>query len=124
MKSKRPINLDLTTLSFPPMAIASILHRVSGIVLFLLLPLVLYVLDLSLQSSSSFAQLQTMFSCWCFKLGLWIFGAALIYHLLAGVRHIIADLGWGETVPFARFTAYLVMALALGSVLLLGIWIW
>ncbi|PJD93970.1 MAG: succinate dehydrogenase, cytochrome b556 subunit [Legionella sp.] len=124
VKPKRPINLDLTTLAYPPMAIASILHRLSGILLFILLPFVFYVLSLSLHSQASFDHLQSMFSCFLPKITLWAFGSALAYHSFAGIRHMIADLGWGEQVQVARWSAYLVMALTVLSILFLGMLIW
>ncbi|HVT62471.1 MAG TPA: succinate dehydrogenase, cytochrome b556 subunit [Legionellaceae bacterium] len=124
MKSKRPVNLNLTTLAYPPMAIASILHRISGIVMFLLLPFVFYLLYLSLHTQDTFHQLQAMFSCGLFKCTLWVFGAALTYHSFAGIRHLITDLGWGEHVHTARWSAYLIIILTLLSIIFLGILIW
>ncbi len=124
VKAKRPINLALTTLTFPPMAIVSILHRMTGILLFLLMPFALYLLHLSLASPDSFVQLQTMFTCSLFKLSLWVFGGAMIYHVIAGIRHLLSDLGCGEHLPFARWTAYGVMALSAISILFLGTLIW
>lgn len=124
MNKKRPVNLDLSTLKFPPMAIASILHRISGIVLFLLLPIMLFILGLSLRSESAFAEMKTLLSCTSYKLVIWAFSAALAYHVLAGIRHMIMDVGLGEHLCTARRTAILVIVLAVISTLFLGIWIW
>ncbi|KTC76824.1 succinate dehydrogenase, cytochrome b556 subunit [Legionella brunensis] len=125
MNQKRPINLDLGTMKFPPMAIASILHRVSGLVLFLLMPAMLYFLSMSLHSNESFVELQrTIYSNPLYKLVLWAFGAALIYHLLAGIRHLAMDVGYGEQVSSGRRSAILVIALAIILSLILGFWIW
>lgn len=124
MNSKRPINLALHTLTFPPMAIASILHRMTGIVIFLLLPFVMYVFQLSLGGVDDVNRLQTWFSCSFVRLGIWVFGTAMIYHVIAGVRHLLCDLGWGETLPLARWTAYIIVGLSgLGSIFL-GILLW
>lgn len=124
MNKKRPINLDLTTLHFPVMAITSILHRISGIIVFVLLPLMLYYLQQSLGSAESFHHLQEQFQnpLHCFML--WGFLAALSYHFMAGVRHLIADYGLGETVTTARKTAWLLLFMTLIVVILLGVWIW
>ena len=125
MKDKRPVNLDLTTIKFPIMAISSILHRISGVVLFLLFPVMIYFFEMSLHNAGTFAQLQGWFanslSC---KLVLWLFGAAIIYHLLAGIRHMVMDLGHGESLCAGRRSAVGVIAAAIFLILLLGIWIW
>lgn len=124
MNKKRPINLDLGTLKFPPMAIASILHRISGVLLFLLLPLILYFLSLSLENAESFANLQTLLTNPFAKVVLWAFSAALVYHLLAGIRHLLMDLGIGEHLSEGRHTAIFVIGCSVVLTLLLGIWIW
>ena len=124
MKSNRPVNLKLSSLHFPPMAIASILHRISGIVLFLGLPFVLYLWQQSLASETTFIQVQNMFNCDVVKTGMWGLGAALIYHAMAGIRHVLSDIGWGDQLPLARWTAYGTMGLSVVLVLILGIIIW
>ncbi len=121
---KRPINLDLTSFSYPPMVIASILHRISGVVLFLLLPMMLYFFSLSLQSSISFSQLQAKLGEPGYKFFLWAFGAALIYHVLAGIRHLVMDCGWGESLVAARRSAQVVIVLALILMLGFGVVLW
>ncbi|KTD46761.1 succinate dehydrogenase, cytochrome b556 subunit [Legionella rubrilucens] len=124
MNKKRPVNLDLRTLKFPPMAIASILHRVSGMVLFLLLPIMMYFLDLSLRNAGTFNNLQATLAHPLCKLTLWAFLAAWTYHLLAGIRHMLMDLGWGEHLESGRRSAVLVIILSVIFSLLLGVWIW
>ena len=105
------------------MAIASILHRISGVVLFLLLPMMLYFLNLSLHSAASFEQLQiTLASVYC-KLLLWVFSAALVYHILAGIRHVLMDAGLGEALGTARRSAMAVIILAVVLSIGLGMWI-
>jgi len=124
VNKKRPVNLDLSSMKFPPMAIASILHRVSGIVLFLLLPVMLFMLSMSLQSEETFSQMKDMIAHPFYKLILWAFSAAMVYHIIAGIRHIIMDLGIGEHLKAGRNSAILVIALAVIATLFLGIWIW
>ena len=124
MNKKRPVNLKLGSLKYPPMAIASILHRISGVILFLLLPIMLFIFGQSVQSEASYAQIKTLLSHSCYKLVLWAFGAALIYHVLAGIRHMIMDLGFGEQLSAGRRTAVLVIVLALILTIFLGFWIW
>jgi succinate dehydrogenase / fumarate reductase cytochrome b subunit len=121
---QRPVNLDLSTLKFPPMAIASILHRISGMALFLLLPLMMFFLSRSLQSPESFAALQVQLTSPYCKGLLWAFSTALIYHILAGFRHMIMDIGFGEQLATARRSAIALIALAILLTLCLGVWIW
>lgn len=124
MNKKRPVNLDLGTLKFPVMSIASILHRISGLVLFLLLPMMLYFLKLSLDSLQSFADLQIMLASPWLKVLLWAFATALIYHLLAGIRHLLMDIGIGEHLEQGRKSAVFVIGCSVILTILLGIWIW
>lgn len=125
MNHQRPINLNLGGLKYPPMAIASILHRISGIGLFLLLPLMLYFLKLSLASASSFEHLQMLLAtCVWYKLGVLAFVAALIYHVFAGIRHLLMDMGFGESLVAARRSASVVIGLAVIGTLLFGASLW
>ena len=123
MKSNRPVNLKLSTLAFPPMAIASILHRISGILLFIFLPFVLYALHQSLLSQKTFLQLQ-MCSCHVYKIAVWAFGTALIYHVIAGIRHLLSDMNFGDQLPLARWTAYGAIGLSVILSLFLGMLLW
>lgn len=124
VKHQRPVNLDLGSLKFPPMAIASILHRISGLALFLLLPFMMYFLSISLQSPESFNQLQMILSNSYNKLILWAFSTALVYHLLAGIRHMVMDIGFGEHLATARRSAITIIVLAIILTIILGVWIW
>lgn len=123
MNHQRPVNLDLSSLKYPPMAIVSILHRISGIVLFLLLPFMLCYLSQSLVSEDSYAALQVSFAKPFHKLMLWGFSTALMYHVIAGMRHLIMDLGFGEHLVAARRSAFLVIILSVLIAISLGVWI-
>lgn len=124
MNKKRPVNLDLTTIKFPLPAIVSILHRISGVILFLLIPLLLWVLDASLFSENSFDAVQSVVMMGIVKLIIWLCMAALIYHLFAGIRHLFMDTGCGETLPSARRSGKIVFAATIIVMILLGIWLW
>ncbi len=124
MNHKRPVNLDLGSLKYPPMAIVSILHRMSGLVLFILLPMMLYFLHLSLLSAESFSMLQSMLACSYNKFLLWVFGSALIYHVMAGIRHILMDLSFGEQLKAGRQSAVAVIFFSVILMILLGVWLW
>lgn len=124
MKDKRPVNLDLATMRFPVMAIASIFHRISGIGLFVLLPVMMWYLDGSLQSSESFQATKALLASPFHMIIIWAFLTSLSYHILAGLRHILMDLGWGEDLSSGRNSAITVIVLAIVLAILLGIWIW
>ncbi len=124
MNHKRPVNLDLGTLKFPPMAIASILHRISGLVLFILLPIMMCFLSSSLKSQETFDHLQVVLTSPYCKIVLWGFSAAMTYHVIAGIRHIFMDLGMGEELVSARRSAIMLIALGIIFALCLGVWIW
>lgn len=124
MNHKRPVNLDLGSMKYPPMAIASILHRISGLALFILLPVMLYFLHLSLQSTETFDHLQILLKDPYYKLLLWLFCVAFIYHVLAGIRHMLMDIGYGESLHAGRVSAIIVIILATLLAVLLGVCIW
>jgi succinate dehydrogenase / fumarate reductase cytochrome b subunit len=122
--AKRPVNLNLLTLRFPITAIASILHRISGFILFLFIPLFLGLMAVSLQSPEGFFLVHNVLTYPLIKLIILTLLFALFYHLLAGIRHLLMDTGLGENLKPARFTAALVMGLAIGLTVLMGIYLW
>jgi len=124
MSTKRPMNLDLTTMHFPIMAIASILHRISGVLLFLYMPFILWLLDQSLSSSTHFLNLQATLYEPIIKWFIWLFLAALFYHLVAGIRHLLMDFGIGESLKGGRIGAQFTIGLTIVLTLLAGVWLW
>ena len=124
VNDKRPVNLDLTTIKFPVTAIASIIHRITGVGLFVALPILLWMLDRSLASPESFADLQSLLSTTLAKLVVWGIVGMLIYHLVAGIKHLLMDLGIGETLEGGRTGALIVLAVSAVLILLAGGWIW
>lgn len=124
MNPKRPINLDLASLKFPPMAIASILHRISGVLLFLLMPFILYLFDRSLQSATSFEAALASCRQPMGQLLLWMFSSAWVYHFFAGIRHMVMDAGYGEDLAIGRLSAVIIIGLGVIATIGLGIKIW
>jgi succinate dehydrogenase / fumarate reductase cytochrome b subunit len=98
---------------WPMASIVSILHRVSGAALFLMLPFLLYVLDLSLVSESTFAQLQGLIEPWYVKLILLGLSWAYLHHFCAGLRYLVMDLHIGLDKDGARQSAVGVLAVSL-----------
>ena len=125
MNDKRPVNLDLSTIKFPVTAIASITHRVTGVAIFLALPILLWMLDRSLASPESFADLkELMMTSLLVKLVVWGILSVLLYHLVAGIRHLIMDTGVGESLEGGRRGAKLAFIISAVLILLVGFWIW
>lgn len=114
MKTERPFYLNLMQIKLPIGGWVSIFHRVTGAGLSLAIPVVLYVLMLSLRSAEDFADVAAFLSG---GFGLLIVLAvvwAVLHHLLAGLRHLGFDIGWGEARERARLTAWGVLFAAIG----------
>lgn len=124
MKDKRPVNLDLTTIHFPAPAIASILHRLSGVVIFLAIPLLLWTLSLSLTSIETFQKLQLIGTSFICKFILWIILSSLLYHLFAGIRHLLMDMHIGDSLAGGRMGSYIVFVCGIVCAILVGVWLW
>ncbi len=92
----RPVNLDLQTIRFPLTAIASILHRVSGVITFVSVAILLWLLSLSLSSPEGFASAASVVDSFFVKFVLWGVLTALFYHIVVGVRHLLMDMGYFE----------------------------
>lgn len=106
-----PKHLDLLRIHFPVNAVLSVGHRASGILLFLLTPVLVWGFGRSLQGPEGFAAVLGWFDSPLVLAGLFVVLWALVHHLLAGVRFLVLDLGIGEGRGRARQTAWLVFAL-------------
>jgi succinate dehydrogenase / fumarate reductase cytochrome b subunit len=124
VKSQRPVNLDLRTIKLPITAYTSILHRASGVILFIGLAIMLYALDKSLASEEGFAQVKACMTSPLAKLVIWGLLSALLYHLVAGVRHLVMDMGVGETLEGGKLGSQIVLAVSAVIIVLAGVWIW
>ncbi|MFL9923455.1 succinate dehydrogenase, cytochrome b556 subunit [Herbaspirillum lusitanum] len=95
-KPQRPQfrNIHLTQIAgyrMPLAALVSIMHRISGLFLFLMLPFILYLLDNSLLSEGTFEYLKGFASNWFVKLIILALSWAYLHHFCAGIRHLIMD---------------------------------
>lgn len=125
VNKQRPVNLDLKTISFPITAIASILHRVSGVITFIALGILLWLLSLSLSSEQGFVQAQAITDTLIVKFILWGILTALVYHVVGGVRHLLMDLGFGEeNLAVASRSARIAFAVTIVLSLLVGVLVW
>lgn len=123
MKDQRPVNLNLLTIRQPITAVVSILHRISGILLFLFLPLLLYALSLALSSAEEYESVAYFILTPLGKILFLTLWSATAFHLCAGIRHIIMDFGWAETLSQARFGAYSVCIATAILVVCGGVWL-
>ncbi|MEO8646788.1 succinate dehydrogenase, cytochrome b556 subunit, partial [Pseudomonas sp.] len=124
VNSQRPVNLDLRTIKLPVTAYTSILHRISGIILFVSLAIMLYALDKSLDSEEGFGQVKACLTSPLAKLVIWGILSALLYHLVAGVRHLMMDMGIGESLEGGKLGSKIVIAVSVVVIVLAGVWIW
>lgn len=126
MRTKRPVFLDLQVLtkSLPIPGIVSILHRVTGVALFFLLPILLALLGGSLSSGETFETYKAWADNFLIKLILWGVLWALMHHLLAGVRFLLLDAHIGTDLQTTRKTARMVLIGGAVSAFILGIFLW
>lgn len=97
----------------PLAALVSIMHRISGALIFLLLPFVLFLLERSLTSEISFEYFRGFVSHWFTKLVILALCWAFLHHFCAGLRHLIMDLHFGVTKEGSRKSAASVLAVSL-----------
>jgi len=116
---KRPKNLDLTTIRLPLPGKVSILHRVSGVGLFLFLPVLLWLFSASLTSAETFATFRAVFASLPAKVVLAGLLWAFVHHFCAGIRFLLLDLHVGIEKEAARKSAAVVFAVSIPLTLIL-----
>lgn len=124
MKDTRPVNLDIATIKLPITAYASILHRISGVFLFIAIGIMIYALDLSLSSAEGFASVVSALDSLVAKLVVWAVLSGLIYHSVAGVKHLIMDMGYGETYEGGVLGSRITFLVSAVMIALVGVWVW
>ncbi len=108
----RPVFLNLMQIRLPVAGVMSIIHRATGVVMVLSIPLLIYLLDLSLSGPQGFAQAAALFDNILVKLILLGFVWGLMHHLLAGIRYLLIDIDIGVEKPLFRQTAWAVIVAA------------
>ena len=124
LSSERPVNLDLTTFRFPITAIASILHRVAGVILFFGSFILMALLGMSLENEVGFADTLALLENGFVSFIVWGVLAALAYHFVAGVKHLFMDMGYGETLESGRLFAKVSLAVASLLIVSAAVWVW
>jgi len=123
-RKARPVYISLTQFKFPITAIASITHRITGMLLFLGIGYLLWLLSLALESPVGFAEAAAALEAPFAKLVLWGVLGMLIFHILAGVKHMIMDFHIGDSFEAASAASYGVFVLTVVITLVAGVWIW
>jgi succinate dehydrogenase / fumarate reductase cytochrome b subunit len=124
MQKTRPKHLDLATIRLPVPGIVSILHRVSGVALFIVLPILIYLLQGTLSSAEAFDNYRALISNPFAKLVLLGVLWAFLHHVCAGIRFLFLDMHKGLELATARATAKTVLAVSLILTVVLGVALW
>ena len=120
----RPKNLNLLTIRLPINALVSILHRATGCVLFLVLPLLLIGLQLSFSSEQDYLTMTHILNSPFIKLMFIGFTWAFFHHFFAGLRHLAMDVHWATTLMKARFTSKAVLVLGVLATIAVAVKLW
>lgn len=108
---QRPVFLNLFSIRFPVTAILSILHRITGVILILLSPFIIYLFMRSLQSADAFAEVAELCSGVFARLLTLLIIWSLAHHFFSGIRFFMIDLEWFTSKAAARTSAWIVLVL-------------
>ena len=118
---------DLPSYRLPVAGIVSILHRVSGALMFVLMPFIIWMFDTSISSELSFARFTSAFGIgvgfvpgWFFKLVALAILWAFLHHLIAGLRHLWMDMRHAVSKEFGKSSAVFTLVLSVGLTVVLG----
>ena len=118
---------DLPTYRLPAAGIVSILHRISGFLMFLLMPLIIWLFDNSITSEISFAKFSAAFNVgigfvpgWFMKLIALALIWAYLHHFIAGLRHLYMDVCHAVTKEFGKSSAIVTLTLSIALTAALG----
>ncbi|MCF7989835.1 MAG: succinate dehydrogenase, cytochrome b556 subunit [Thiohalocapsa sp.] len=113
MTTNRPVFLEVWRIRLPIPGVVSILHRVSGVLMILAIPVMAALLASALSGPQGFAAAAAFLAHPLVKLALLLLGWALLHHLFAGIRYLIIDMGFGVDRPSARKSAWTALSAAL-----------
>ena len=105
-------------------AVASITHRITGMLVFVGTAYLLYLLDLALDSEAGYARAGALLETGWGKFALWVTLATLAYHFIAGIRHLLLDFHVGDSLAGARRSAWATLLLSLLAAVGIGAWLW
>ena len=124
MARKRPKYLNLFRVKLPLPGIVSFLHRVSGALLFVAIPLFLFVFQLTLGSPAGFEKVQQGLGSPLIKLVLIGLLWGYCHHFFAGLRFLAMDMGYGMELGKTRRNSWLVLAFSRTLTAMIGGWLW
>jgi len=119
----RPKNLDLRTIRLPINALVSILHRLSGCVLFLLIPIILFTLFQTLKSENDFNNLKFILALPKLKIIYFVLLWPFFHHFYAGIRHLAMDIHFATSLVKAIYTGKVVLVLGFVSTLIVMVFL-
>lgn len=120
----RPKHLDVMKIRLPLPGVISIMHRISGAALFLVLPVLLCLFQSSVDSAESFKSFQDTLANPAWKLFLILVLWGFLHHLCAGIRYLALDVHLGTELKSARASSWAVLAVSIALTLILGARIW
>jgi len=121
MSDKRPIFLNVLKIHLPITGLVSIMHRISGVVLILFLPLFLWGLSQITGTPEDYHDFLELLRSPVIVGLYWLGIVAFIYHLLAGIRHLIMDIGFLENLKSARISASVLLIVFIVLAILVGV---
>ncbi len=120
---RRPVYLDLFQIRFPLMAITSIAHRISGVLMILAIGPAVYALSLSLSGPAGFQRVQAALDSGPAWLVLVVIGWGFAHHFFAGLRYLLMDIGRGMERETARRSALATLVLGVAGAIAIGWWL-
>lgn len=124
MASRRPRYLNLFRIKLPLPGVVSFLHRVSGALLFVSIPLFLAIFQLTLDSAETFGKVKQAFGNLPVKVVLILLLWGFLHHFFAGLRFIAMDFHLGLELKETRRNSWLVMVFSLTLTAMAGVWLW
>lgn len=124
VRKQRPKHLALNQIRLPLPGIVSILHRISGVGIFLLLPFLLFLLDRSLGSPETFETFAAVVDNWFVKLILLGLLWAYMHHFCAGIRFLLLDMHMGVDLESARKSSKIVLGVSIALTVIIGVKLW
>ena len=124
MPKPRPKYLNLVKIRLPLPGVVSIMHRMSGAALFFLIPVLLYLLQMSLESQHGFAAVRAALTTPLAKVVMIGVLWAFLHHFCAGIRYLALDLDVGTDLAPARASSWAVLGVSIALTLVLGVLLW
>ncbi|WCN07613.1 succinate dehydrogenase, cytochrome b556 subunit [Marinomonas mediterranea] len=125
MSKARPVNLDIKTIRLPVTAIASILHRISAVILWVGFGVFLVTAYFSLNSKDGFGYVSSLLADYfVIQFVIWGMLTALGYYMVATLKHLVQDMGYFEELESGKMIANVAIAIGILLSLCTGVWVW